>query len=213
TINASGTSSRLLALDGGNSSFAGELVINGSYLRFKNIDFTGRVEVAEAPRRSLAALGNVRIASIGNFASFIDWGTPTNPKNEDFLNPDDKETLQDKPDPTKPEHLQKYTERLTNVKKYVDFENSYIRNLYVTADRTFLKANYTIDRLTVQGNVANMELYASPRAMYIDTDYNVSIYGVHYIQYVYKNTLKNVYLNTDSSYGYYYITSSNGFTN
>ena len=213
TINASGTSSRLLALDGGNSSFAGELVINGSYLRFKNIDFTGRVEVAEAPRRSLAALGNVRIASIGNFASFIDWGTPTNPKNEDFLNPDDKETLQDKPDPTKPEHLQKYTERLTNVKKYVDFENSDIRNLYVTADRTFLKANYTIDRLTVQGNVANMELYASPRAMYIDTDYNVSIYGVHYIQYVYKNTLKNVYLNTDSSYGYYYITSSNGFTN
>ncbi|WP_339196904.1 S-layer homology domain-containing protein [Solibacillus sp. FSL R5-0449] len=213
TINASGNSSRLLALDGGYSSFAGELVVHGSYVRFKNINFTGRVEVAEAPRRSLGALENVRIASIGNFASFIDWGTPTDPKNEDFLNPVDKETLQDKPDPTKPEHLQKYTERMANIKKYVDFENADIRQLYVTADRTFLKANYDIDRLTVQGNVANIELYASPKAMYIDTDYNVSIYGVHDIQYVYKNTLKNVHLNTDSTYDFYYITSSNGFTN
>lgn len=213
TINASGTSSRLLALDGDYSSFAGELVIHGSYLRFKNIDFTGRVEVAEAPRRSLGALENVRIASLGSFASFIDWGKPNNPDNEDFLNPSENEDLQEKPDPTKPPHLQKYTERMANVKKYVDFENSDIRQLYVTADRTFLKANYDIDRLTVQGNVANMELYASPKAMYIDTDYNVSIYGVHDIQYVYKNTLKNVYLNTDSTYDYYYITSSNGFTN
>lgn len=213
TINASGNSTRLLALDGGHSSFAGELVIHGSYLRFKNINFTGRVEVAEAPRRSLGTLENVRIASTGNFASFIDWGTPTNPKNEDFLNPVDKETLQNKPDPTKPENLQKYTERLANVKKYVDFENSGINDLYVTADRTFLKANFDIDRLTVQGNVANMELYASPKAMYIDTDYNVSIYGVHNIQYVYKNTLKNVFLNTNSIYNYYYIASSNGFTN
>ncbi|MEK4078522.1 S-layer homology domain-containing protein [Solibacillus sp. FSL K6-1126] len=213
TINASGTSSRLLALDGGYSSFAGELVIHGSYLRFKNINFTGRVEVAEAPRRSLGALENVRIASLGSFASFIDWGKPNNPDNEDFLNPSENEDLQEKPDPTKPPHLQKYTERMANVKKYVDFENSDIRQLYVTADRTFLKANYDIDRMTVQGNVANMELYASPKAMYIDTDYNVSIYGVHDIQYVYKNTLKNVYLNTDSTYDYYYITSSNGFTN
>ncbi len=213
TINASGTSSRLLALDGGYSSFAGELVIHGSYLRFKNVNFTGRVEVAEAPRRSLGALENIRIASLGSFASFIDWGTPTDPKNEDFLNPSENENLQNKPDPTKPEHLQKYTERMANVKKYVDFENGDIRQLYVTADRTFLKANYDIDRLTVQGNVANVELYASPKAMYIDTDYNVSIYGVHDIQYVYKNTLKNVYLNTDSTYDYYYITSSNGFTN
>lgn len=213
TINASGTSSRLLALDGGYSSFAGELVIHGSYLRFKNINFTGRVEVAEAPRRSLGALENVRIASLGSFASFIDWGKPNNPDNEDFLNPSENENLQNKPDPTKPEHLQKYTERMANVKKYVDFENADIRQLYVTADRTFLKANYDIDRLTVQGNVANVELYASPNAMYIDTDYNVSIYGVHDIQYVYKNTLKNVYLNTDSTYDYYYITSSNGFTN
>ena len=51
TINASGTSSRLLAMDGDYSSFAGELVVNWSYVRFKNITFTGRVELAEAPRR------------------------------------------------------------------------------------------------------------------------------------------------------------------
>lgn len=212
TINASGNSSRLLALDGGYSSFAGELIIHGSYVRFKNINFTGRVEVAEAPRRSLASLSNTRIASVGNIASFIDWGKPTVPKNEDFLNPVDKETLQEKPDPTKPPHLQKYTDRMSNLKKYVDFENVDIRHLYVTSDRTFVKANYEIDRLTLQGNVANVELYASPKAMYIDTDYNVSVFGVHDIQYVYKNTLKNVSFKTDSTYDYYYITSSNGFT-
>ncbi|MBD8034344.1 S-layer homology domain-containing protein [Solibacillus merdavium] len=212
TINASGNSSRLLALDGGYSSFAGELIVHGSYVRFKNINFTGRVEVAEAPRRSLASLSNIRIASVGNVASFIDWEKPTVPKNEEFLNPIDKETLQEKPDPTKPPHLQKYTDRMSNLKKYVDFENSDIRHLYVTSDRTFVKANYEIDRLTLQGNVANVELYASPNAMYIDTDYNVSVFGVHDIQYVYKNTLKNVSFKTDSTYDYYYITSSHGFT-
>lgn len=211
TINASGTSSRLLAMDGNYTSFSGELVVNGSYVRFKNITFTGRVEVAEAPRRSLADLSNMRVASVGNFAQFIDWSKPTVEKNEDFLNPIDKENLVEKPDPTKPNST--YKDRMANLKKYVDFEGSDIRHLYVTAERTFLKADYEIDRLYVQGNVANFELYASPNAMYIDTDYNVNIYGVHDIRYVYKNTLKNVHLRSDATYDNYYITSSNGFTN
>ncbi|WP_341322064.1 S-layer homology domain-containing protein [Solibacillus sp. FSL H8-0523] len=211
TINASGTSSRLLAMDGEYSSFAGELVVNGSYVRFKNITFTGRVELAEAPRRSLANLSNVRVASVGNVAQFIDWSKPTVDKNEDFLNPIDKENLVDKPDPTKPNKT--YKDRMPNLKKYVDFEGSDVRHLYVTADHAFLKADYDIDRLYVQGNVANFELYASPNAMYIDTDYNVNIYGVHDIRYVYKNTLKNVHLRSDATYDNYYITSSNGFTN
>ncbi|MER1958769.1 MAG: S-layer homology domain-containing protein [Solibacillus sp.] len=211
TINASGTSWRLLAMDGEYSSFAGELVVNGSYVRFKNITFTGRVELAEAPRRSLANLSNVRVASVGNVAQFIDWSKPTVDKNEDFLNPIDKENLVDKPDPTKPNKT--YKDRMPNLKKYVDFEGSDVRHLYVTADHAFLKADYDIDRLYVQGNVANFELYASPNAMYIDTDYNVNIYGVHDIRYVYKNTLKNVHLRSDATYDNYYITSSNGFTN
>ena len=211
TINASGTSSRLLAMDGNYTSFSGELVVNGSYVRFKNITFTGRVELAEAPRRSLADLSNMRVASVGNFAQFIDWSKPTVEKNEDFLNPIDKENLVDKPDPTKPNST--YKDRMSNLKKYVDFESSDIRHLYVTAERTFLKTDYEIDRLYVQGNVANFELYASPNAMYIDTDYNVNIYGVHDIRYVYKNTLKNVHLRSDATYDNYYITSSNGFTN
>ncbi|MER2039233.1 MAG: S-layer homology domain-containing protein [Solibacillus sp.] len=213
TINASGTSSRLLALDGSYTSFAGELIINGSYLRFKNINFTGRVEVATAPRRTLAALENVRVASIGTMASFIDWNKPTEPNNEDFLNPSDDETLQDKPDPNKPPHLQPYKERMANIKQYIDFDSSDIRNLYISGDRAFVKSNYDIDRLTVNGDVTNMELYADVNAMYVDTDYNVTFFGENDIKYVYKNTLKNVFFNTNSVYEYYYVTNSNGYTN
>ena len=109
TLNANGTSSRLLALNGSYTSFAGELIINGSYIRLKNINFTGRVEVAEAPRRSLASLQSVRIASVGNFANFIDWGKPTEPQNEDFLNPIDNEVLQEKPTSSS---SSKYKERI-----------------------------------------------------------------------------------------------------
>ena len=211
TINASGTSSRLLAMDGNYTSFSGELVVNGSYVRFKNITFTGRVELAEAPRRSLADLSNMRVASVGNFAQFIDWSKPTVEKNEDFLNPIDKETLVDKPDPNKPNST--YKDRMPSLKKYVDFESSDIRHLYVTADRTFLKADYDIDRLYVQGDVSNFEFYGNANAMYIDTDYNVSIYGAHDVRYAYKNTLKNVYLRSDATYDNYYITACNGYTN
>lgn len=213
TLNASGTSSRLLALDGNYTSFAGELIINGSYVRMKDINFTGRVEVAQAPRRSLATLNNIRVASVTNMARFIDWGAPTDDKNEDFLNPMDNETLQDKPDPTKPSYLQKYTARMANIKAYVDFEGSDIRNLFVTADRAFVKSDTDIDRLTVQGDVTNFELYADAKAMYLDNDYNMTVYGVNDIQYVYKNSLKNVHFNTDSTYEYYYVTSKSGYTN
>lgn len=210
TINASGTSSRLLALDGDDTTFTGELVLNGTYLRFKNIDFTGRVEVAEMPRRSIAALQNVRIA---NLTGFIDWDKPTQPAEEGFLNPNENENLQEKPDPTKPSYLQPYKERMADVKKYVDFANSEVRNLFVTADRTFVSAEWDINRITLQGNAANFEYYGDATAMYLDSDVNTSVYGIHDIKYVYKNTLRNVFLNTDSIYDYYYVTTSNGYTN
>ena len=177
----------------------------------KNINFTGSVEVAETPRRSLASLQNVRIASVGKFANFIDWDTPTESKNEDFLNPVDNETLKDKP--TSPStSTSKYKDRMANIQKYVDFEGSDIRNLLVTADRTFLKSNYDIERLTVRGDVTNFELYADAKAMYLDNDYNMTLYGVHDVAYVYKNSLKNVKLNSDSTYDYYYVTTKSGFT-
>ncbi|WP_274308812.1 S-layer homology domain-containing protein [Solibacillus daqui] len=211
TINASGTSSRLLAMDGDYTSFAGELVVNGSYLRFKNINFTGRVELAEPPRRSLAGLSEVRVAGIPSVADFIDWKPPTNNNGDDSLNTDEDESLVDKPDPSNPQT--KYKDRMPNLKKYVDFESSELRHVYVTANHAFLKSDDDIDRLYVQGDVSNFELYADANAMYIDTDFNVTIYGSHDIKYAYKNSLKNVYLRSDATYDYYYVTASNGYTN
>lgn len=211
TINASGTSSRLLAMDGDYTSFAGELVVNGSYLRFKNINFTGRVELAEAPRRSLAEFAGVRVAGISTFAGFIDWTPPTSNGDDGSLNPDEDETLVDKPDPSKPET--KYKDRMPNLKKYVDFESAELRQVYVTANHAFLKADSDIDRLYVQGEISNFELYANANAMYVDTDFNTTIYGSHDITYAYKNSLKNVYLRSDATYDYYYVTAKNGYTN
>lgn len=215
TLNASGTSTSLLALDGDYSTFGGELIINGSYLRLKNIDLTGRVEVAETPRKSLAKymtnpLQNARVASISGFG-FIDWGKPTEPEEEGFLNPDDSETLKPKPDPNKPPYKQPYNTRMPKIEKYVDFSNSTVRNLYITQNRSFVSAGDTIDRITVERDVTQYELYADANAMYIDTDVNVTVFGVNDIQYVYKNTLKNVFFHTDSYYDYLYVTTGSGF--
>ncbi|MEG0471668.1 MAG: S-layer homology domain-containing protein, partial [Solibacillus sp.] len=215
TLNASGTSASLLALDGDYSTFGGELIINGSYLRLKNISLTGRVEVAEIPRKSLAnyrtnPLQNARIAGINGFG-FIDWGKPTEPDEEGFLNPDDNETLTEKPDPSKPPHKQPYNTRMPKIEKYVDFSNSTVRNLFITQNRSFVSAEETIDRITVQQDVAQYELYADATAMYIDTDVNVTVFGVNDIKYVYKNTMKNVFFHTDSYYDYLYVTTGSGF--
>ncbi|ATP38721.1 hypothetical protein CSE16_01000 [Solibacillus sp. R5-41] len=215
TLNASGTSTSLLALDGDDTTFSGELIINGSYLRLKNINLTGRVEVAETPRKSLAKyltnpLQNVRIAGINSFG-FIDWDKPTDSDEEGFLNPDDNENLTDKPDPSKPPHKQPYNTRMPKIEKYVDFSNSTVRNLFITQNRSFVSAEETIDRITVQQDVAQYELYADANAMYIDTDVNVTVFGVNDIKYVYKNTMKNVFFHTDSYYDYLYVTTGSGF--
>ncbi|MGE7021814.1 S-layer homology domain-containing protein [Solibacillus cecembensis] len=215
TLNASGTSTSLLALDGDYSTFGGELIINGSYLRLKNIDLTGRVEVAETPRKSLAnymtnPLQNARIASINGFG-FIDWGKPTDSAEEGFLNPDEDEKLTVKPDPTKPLYKQPYNTRMPKIEKYVDFSNSTVRNLFITQNRAFVSAEDPIDRITVQRDVTQYELYADANAMYIDTDVNVTVFGVNDIKYVYKNTLKNVFFHTDSYYDYLYVTTGSGF--
>lgn len=215
TLNASGTSTSLLALDGDYSTFGGELIINGSYLRLKNIDLTGRVEVAETPRKSFAKymtnpLQNARVASISGFG-FIDWDKPTEPDEEGFLNPGDNESLKPKPDPDKPPYKQPYNTRMPKIEKYVDFSNSTVRNLYITQNRSFVSASETIDRITVERDVAQYELYADANAMYIDTDVNVTVFGVNDIKYVYKNTLKNIFFHTNSYYDYLYVTTGSGF--
>ena len=214
TINASGTSSSLLVFDGGYSTYRGELVINGSYVRFKNWTLPGHVYVAETPRKSLAdytnRLQNIRIASLNGFG-FIDWLTPTEPDNEEYLNPTDKDTLQPKPDPTKPNSGKTYDVRMPSIEKYVDFSNSILSNLYIEQNRSFVSAQKTIDRVTVQRDVAQFELYADANALYLDADVDLTMYGISDIQYVYKNSYKSVYFNTDSYYDFLYVDNSSGW--
>lgn len=213
TINASGTSSSLLVLDGNYASFSGDLVINGSYLRLKNLSLFGSVTLAETPRKSLAdytnPLKNVQIASL-NGVGFIDWSTPSEPKEEEYVNPTDKETLQ--PKPTKPTNGWKtYDVRMPKIEKYVDFSNSTVRNLFIEQNRSFVTAEEVIDRITVQDYVEQFELYADANALYIDTNKNFTMYGVTDVSYVYKNAYKNVYFNTDSYFDFLYVGTASGW--
>lgn len=211
TINASGTSNRLLALDGGHTSFSGELVINSSYVRLKNWTLTGQVTIAETPRKSLAIyterLKNLNIASISGFG-FIDWDKPTD-DDDDYLNPGEDETLKPGKDPSKPN--KDYTARMAKVERYIDFENTYVSNLLVEQTGTFISSDTTLSRVTIARDVENVEIYADMTTLYLEGDRNLKIYGVHDIETVYKNNYKSTYFNTDSYIDFLYVDNSFGW--
>lgn len=214
TINASGTSAQgLLSFDGGDTSFNGELVINGSHLRFKNWTLNGQVYVAEAPSKSLGdfaqRIPNLRIASLDGFG-FIDWGTPSEKEEENYLNAPENETLKPKP-PTTTNGWTTYSERMPKAAKYVTFIDCFIRNLFIEQDQSFVSSDTAIDRVTVQGYVRQFELYADANAMYIDTETNLTMYGVGDYKYVYKNTYQNVFFNMDSYMDFLYVGTASGW--
>lgn len=214
TINASGTSAQgLLSFDGGDTSFNGELVINGSHLRFKNWTLNGQVYVAEAPSKSLGdfaqRIPNLRIASLDGFG-FIDWSTPSEKEEENYLNAPENETLKPKP-PTTTNGWTTYSERMPKAAKYVTFIDCFIRNLFIEQDQSFVSSDTAIDRVTVQGYVRQFELYADANAMYIDTETNLTMYGVGDYKYVYKNTYQNVFFNMDSYMDFLYVGTASGW--
>lgn len=216
TLNASGTSTGLLALDADESTFEGELIINGNYLRLKNWKLKGNVVIAEKQRRSLASLvdmnplKNTHIASL-NGVGFIDWDKQTEPDEPSYLNPESKQELIDKPDEDDEGKRKKYEERMPKIEKYIDFESTSVENLYIEHNNAYVSSDYDIERLTINRDVENVELYADSAAMYIDTDRNLTIYGEHDSEFVYKNSYKSVTLLTDSFYDYMYVTNGSGW--
>ncbi len=204
TINAEGTKNRLLIFDGNQSTFAGEVVIQGNYLQFKNWKLTGSVTVAEQAPRTISKfnpLSNAKIASLGKFG-FIDWGGG-------------KDEVDEEPDgsfegiPTTPTSP---VPRMGTIEKYIDFTNSTISRLIIQANRTHVAAQYELPHVTVTGNVREYEMYADIKTLYIDTDVNTKMYGVSDIGTAYKNTPKNFYINSDSYINKLIIDSKNGWT-
>ncbi|WP_342471425.1 S-layer homology domain-containing protein [Metasolibacillus sp. FSL H7-0170] len=213
TLNASGTANRLVALDGGGANFNGELIINGTYLRVKNMQLYGRTTIAETPRKSLAnyteRIQGLNIASISG-VGFIDWSQPNVPDDSEYLNPKDNEVLKPVPDKNAKPNT-RYSARMGKVEGYVDFEDTYVSNLFIERNYTFVSADDTLSRVTIARDVEQAEIYADMTTMYIETERNLVLYGVHNIETVYKNNYKSVYFNTDSFIDFLYVDNSSGW--
>ncbi|WP_107838474.1 S-layer homology domain-containing protein [Metasolibacillus meyeri] len=213
TLNASGTANRLIALDGGGANFNGNLTINGSYLRVKNMKLYGRTTVAEVPRKSLAdymqRIQGLNVASISG-VGFIDWSQPNVPDDNSYLNPKDNEVLKPVPDKDARPNT-RYSARMPKVDGYVDFEYTHVANLFIERNNTFVSADETLSRVTIARDVEQAEIYADMTTMYIETERNLVLYGVHNIETVYKNNYKSVYFNTDSFIDFLYVDNSSGW--
>lgn len=211
TINASGSENRKLQFDGKNTSYSGQLIVNGNYVQFKNWSLTGTVTIGETPRKSLSyytnRLQNVRIASL-NGVGFIDWTKPTEPEDNEFLNPDENEQLKDKPSKN---GSSKVIERMPVIERYVDFTNCTVNRLVIEQNRTYVTGDKKFGSITVQKNVEQFELYADAETMYIETDTSVIMYGSSDIDKVYKNSYYDVYFNSDSYFDILAVDNSYGW--
>lgn len=213
TLNASGTANRLIALDGGGANFNGNLTINGTYLRVKNMKLNGRTTIAEVPRKTLAdytqRIESLNVASISG-VGFIDWSQPNVPDDDGYLNPKDNEVLKPVPDKNAKPNT-RYSARMSKADGYVDFEDAYVSNLFIERNYTFVSADDTLSRVTIARDAEQVEIYADMTTMYIETARNLVLYGVHNIETIYKNNEKSVYLNTDSFIDFLYVDNSSGW--
>lgn len=198
TLNAEGTNNRILVLDGNDSTFSGELIIQGNYIRFKNWTVTGQVTITEAPRRTLSnlagPLADIRVASLSGFG-FIDWTKPSD-TTEDDDDPSYNEGGNDLE--TKPPILPggNTVVKMPVIEKFVDFTNCSISRLMIEANRTHVEAAKKIPQMTVRGWVRQFEVMAHIDTLYLETDVATTMYGAGNINKIYKNSYKNVYLNS-----------------
>lgn len=210
TINANGSENRKLQFDGKNSSYNGHLVVNGNYVQFKNWTITGTVTIGETPRKTLSyytnRLQNIRIASL-NGVGFIDWTQPTEPEDDEFLNPDDNEQLNDKPS----NNGSKVVPHMPVTERYVDFTNCAVERLMIEQNRTYVTGDKKISAVTVQKDVQQFEINTDAKTMYIESDASVIMYGSSDIEKVYKNSYYDVYFNSNSYIDILAIDNSYGW--
>lgn len=210
TLNASGTATKHIIFDGKDSSFNGDLIIQGNYVRFKNWNLTGAVTIAETQPRTISSLDrlqNMRTASISGYG-FIDWDKPTNPDNGGDSSSGDGDLVEK---PSGGNNGNKVVERMPAIEKYVDFTNCTVKRLIIEQNRTYVAASNTLPHVTVQGNVKQYEIYADISTLYVETDVNTTMYGVSDIKTVYKNSFKSIYFNSDSFVEKLVVDNSSGW--
>ena len=73
-LNASGTNTNFLELNGGNGSFGANIVVNGNYIRFVNVNLTGKVYINETIRPPLTNNSAVNFSlQKSNLGRFVNW--------------------------------------------------------------------------------------------------------------------------------------------
>lgn len=226
TFTAKGSESRSLQFNGGNSVFAGDVAITGSYLKFRNWSVTGEVsiepETVRTIRAALEASPFKRVASLGNPFSFIDWGQETDPDDYDPIggtggNGDPStgpaDGSEDGSDLVSPptNNESGYYKRMAPVQRYIEFIDVDIRYLVIRQTGTHVTSTNTLPHVTVTGNVKAYELYANVGTMYIETEVSTTMYGVSEIEEVYKNSHKSVNLDADTTIDLMIVDNSNGW--
>lgn len=197
TLNASGTENQKLIFNGNASSFSGQLILNGSYLQFKNWTLAGTVTISETRIKTLSEkrLQKIRIASLRGIG-FIDWTNPTQTtEDEDYLNPQENEYLKDVDNA---EDLTNVIPHMPITDKYIDFTNCIVSRLIIEQNRTYVAGNNKIGTVTIQGEVSQFELKADVGTMYFENEADVTMYGLTDIDTAYKNSYYSVFFNTNS---------------
>ena len=208
TINATGTATDIYTLDGGNSTFNGDLILNGSYLRIQNWTLNGQTIVSETPRKSLDGYNNLPNVGINGQTGtgLIDWGTPTNP---DDGNLNDGPGFGNLNDGTPPSQV--YDAKLSPILKYIDFANSTVKDLIIEQSGSYIKASTKLPKVTIRRDVEFAEINADMMELYLEGDESLTLYGTHDIDTVYKKTYYSVHFNTDSNINTLIVENSNGW--
>ncbi|KOS66222.1 S-layer protein [Lysinibacillus contaminans] len=231
TLNASGTYTNYLELNGSNSSFGASIVVNGNYIRFADVNLTGTVFINETVRPPLNLNQNVSagnsLRSIGRIASinsaFINWSNPDQPADkpskEDSSNGLQNWTNENKNPgstdvPKKDDPFVNWSkDRLVmkNVEKYVEFYNSSTPHLIVSQNATRIETNRTLPRVDIRGDVREFEIIGNITILNLNTETKLTIYGESNIYRINKYSYTDLELYFDGRVGILYIDNSYGW--
>ncbi|MEO4054128.1 S-layer homology domain-containing protein, partial [Solibacillus sp. CAU 1738] len=146
-LNAAGTEGALVTLDGGNSTIAGDLVVNADFVEVKNVTVQGNVSLTNSVMSEFSA------DALINTGEFLveDANGPVASITPIFAN-------------------------TTNGLK-IDFKNSDLNSVHVKRDNVALASNVKLPEVTVSAKVSAIQIDADVAKLKVDVTVNIAISG------------------------------------
>lgn len=229
TLNASGTYTNYLELNGGNGSFGASIVVNGNYIRFADVKLTGTVFINETVRPPLhmnvstgyspRSLGRIASTNLG----FINWSNPDQPEDqpskEDSSNgvqnwTNNNQNPGSKEEPKKDDPFVNWSKDrvvMKNVEKYVEFYNSSTPHLIVSQNATRIETNTTLPRVDIRGYVREFEIIGNITTLNLNTETDLTIYGESNIYWINKYSYTDLQLYFDGRVGTLFVDNAYGW--